>query len=245
MQSYWIERLAGSTRGTMLRLLRRSRQTISELAATLGITDNAVRTHIASLQRDGLVEQVGVRRDQRGKPAQVFEITETAEEIFPKAYAAVLLELVSELERRVGPETVDSLLKSVGARVVAAAGASAPSGGALAGSAVDPAVLEQRIQTAIAILTQLGGELEAEVAPGGYEVRGHGCPLSSVVRSHHGTCAVAESIIATATGAPVTEHCQKEPRPRCAFHVGNAGNAGAVGNVADRAHHAGHAADAN
>src|SRR4051812_34501141 len=100
MNPHSIERLAGTTPGAPLGLLRRSRQTISELSASLGITDNAVRTHIAAMQRDGLVEQVGLRRDQRGKPAHVFELTETAEELFPKAYAAILRELITELEHR-------------------------------------------------------------------------------------------------------------------------------------------------
>src|SRR4051812_10507396 len=117
MNPNWIERLAGSTRGAMLALLRRSRHTISELAAMLGITDNAVRTHIASLQRDGLVEQAGVRRDQRGKPAHVFELTQTAEELFPKAYAAILRELIFRLEQRDGAEAVDELLRSIGAQI--------------------------------------------------------------------------------------------------------------------------------
>ena len=206
MEVNWIERLAGSTRGAMLGLLRKSRHTINELAAVLGITDNAVRTHIAALQRDGLVEQVGVRRDLRGKPAHVFELTDTAEELFPKAYAAVLREVIAELERREGPAAVESLLRAVGTRV----GSQQP---------YRSDTLEGRVNDAAILLKALGGDLVVEQDADGYEVRGHGCPLSAVVRGHHGTCVVAESLIAAATGAPVSEHCTKSPRPACAFHV--------------------------
>jgi predicted ArsR family transcriptional regulator len=206
MQPNWIERLAGSTRGAMLGLLRRSRHTISELAATLGITDNAVRTHIAALQRDGLVEQTGVRRDVRGKPAHVFELTDSAEELFPKAYATVLREVIRELERREGPEAVESLLRDVGSRVGV--------------KQYQPDLpLSERVDLAVSTLRSLGGEVGVENVADGFEVRGHGCPLSAVVKGHHGTCVIAESLIASATGADVTEHCDKSPRPRCAFHV--------------------------
>jgi predicted ArsR family transcriptional regulator len=209
MHPNWIERLAGSTRGAMLSMLRRSRHTISELASTLGITDNAVRTHIAALQRDGLVEQTGVRRDVRGKPAHVFELTDSAEELFPKAYATVLREVIRELERREGPAAVESLLRDVGARV--------------GSKQYRPhAPLGERVDTAVATLRTLGGELTVDETAEGFDVRGHGCPLSAVVKGHHGTCVIAESLIASATGATVSERCDKSPRPRCAFHVARA-----------------------
>ena len=64
----WVERLTGETRAKLLNLLRRSRQTITGLADGLGLTDNAVRTHVAALERDGIVEQVGTQRDTGGKP---------------------------------------------------------------------------------------------------------------------------------------------------------------------------------
>ena len=56
----WVERLTGETRAGLLRLLRRSRQTITALADALHLTDNAVRTHIAALERDGIVEHASV-----------------------------------------------------------------------------------------------------------------------------------------------------------------------------------------
>lgn len=54
--SSWLQRLMGETQVEMLRLLRRSRQTITSLADSLRLTDNAVRTHVAALEREGVVE---------------------------------------------------------------------------------------------------------------------------------------------------------------------------------------------
>lgn len=51
------ERFFASTRGQVVTLLRRGSRTVDELAGTLGLTDNAVRAHLAGLERDGLVTQ--------------------------------------------------------------------------------------------------------------------------------------------------------------------------------------------
>ena len=96
----WLDKLLGETQVRLLRLLRRSRQTITGLSEQLRLTDNAVRTHIAALRRDGLVEDVGAQRDTGGKPARVYGLTRDGEELFPKAYAPVLSLLVEELVHR-------------------------------------------------------------------------------------------------------------------------------------------------
>ena len=51
----WEQRFLSSTRGRLVTLLRRSARTVDELAHELGLTDNAVRAHLATLERDGLV----------------------------------------------------------------------------------------------------------------------------------------------------------------------------------------------
>ena len=54
----WRARLMESTRGKILDLLRTKEQTVNELAAALGLTDNAVRAHLLSLERDGLAPSI-------------------------------------------------------------------------------------------------------------------------------------------------------------------------------------------
>src|SRR4051812_9605396 len=92
----WKQRLLGSTRGRIITLLRRGERTVNELADALGLTDNAVRTHLAALERDGLAALRGVRRGI-GKPAHVYALTPEAESLFPGAYAAVLSTLLDAL----------------------------------------------------------------------------------------------------------------------------------------------------
>src|SRR5437762_8200738 len=48
----WNKRLLASTRGRILALLRSENHTVNELATALDLTDNAVRAHLLSLERD-------------------------------------------------------------------------------------------------------------------------------------------------------------------------------------------------
>lgn len=204
----WIERILGATRGQLLGLLRRSRRSINELAATLGITDNAVRTHVAAMQRDGMVQPAGVERGTGGKPAQLYEITPQAEEMFPKAYAFVLGALLQLLEERRGQDEVVALLREVGARAAAAA---RPTDGEEEG----------HVRAAAEVLRQLGGDVEVERTDAGWRIRGYGCPLSAVVAEHAKVCALAETLVGEISGMPVRERCDRTDRPRCAFELGD------------------------
>ncbi|MGH7481774.1 MAG: helix-turn-helix transcriptional regulator, partial [Longimicrobiales bacterium] len=115
----WLNMLAGETRTRLLRLVRSAALSIRELSDALGITDNAVRTHVAALERDGLVRSAGVARSTGGKPARLYELTPEAEELFPKAYAQVMVELLAVLREDAGEAGVAELLRRTGRRLAA------------------------------------------------------------------------------------------------------------------------------
>ena len=68
MSTRWDQRFFASTKGQVAALLSRGVATVEELARELGLTDNAVRSHLAALERDGLVAQTGVRRGTGNPP---------------------------------------------------------------------------------------------------------------------------------------------------------------------------------
>jgi predicted ArsR family transcriptional regulator len=116
------KRFLESTRGT---------RTVEELARSLGLTDNAVRSHLATLERDGLVRQDGVRRvPGAGKPAVLYEVRPEAEPLFSQAYPPLLAAVVDVLVDELPPERSDALLREVGRRLARGAGGQA--GGSLA-----------------------------------------------------------------------------------------------------------------
>jgi predicted ArsR family transcriptional regulator len=98
---HWRQRILATTRGQVLSLLRWGPRTVSELAAAVDLTENAVRLHLSGLERDGLVEQEGVRRGA-GKPAHVYQLSREPQNLFPKAYATVLGEVLARIRDEQG-----------------------------------------------------------------------------------------------------------------------------------------------
>lgn len=81
-----------STRREIVHILRtRGPLTVGELGERLGITHVAVRRHLTSLERDGLLTSVQERLPM-GRPTRVYSLTEAADELFPKKYGALTLE---------------------------------------------------------------------------------------------------------------------------------------------------------
>lgn len=211
MSSRWDQRFFASTKGQVVALLRRGVATVEELAQALGLTDNAVRSHLAALERDGLVAQSGVRRGI-GKPAYTYALTPDAERLFPKAYGALLQLLLGVLAERLSPEALDALLRETGHRL--AAGQAAPSGD-----------LRARVDDAVAVLGELGGMAAVEPQGDGFVIEGCSCPLAAAVAGSPQACLLAETLLADVIGAPVHQVCDTLHQ-RCRFEVGAVGGSG-------------------
>lgn len=201
----WDERFFASTRGKVVALLRRGCRTVDELADALGLTDNAVRAHLAALERDGLVRQGELRRTG-GKPSFTYDLTSEAERLFPKAYGVLLHELLTVLAERVPPDVLADTLREVGHRVAACQ--ARPSGD-----------LRQRVERALALLGSLGGLADAEESGAGFVIQGCSCPLAAAVEGNPDACLLAEALLAEVIGAPVRQVCDPGPPPRCRFEV--------------------------
>lgn len=209
----WDRRFFESRRGRIVALLRRSGRTVEELARELDLTDNGVRAHLATLERDGLVRQRGSVRRSGGKPAYVYELTPEAEELFPKAYGLVLRRLLDVMVERLGPEETEALLRAVGRR--------------MADERTVPPVddVRARLEAVVAVLDELGGMAELEERGDTVLViRGYSCPLAAAVPDHPEVCRLAESLLTELVGVPVHEHCDRGERPRCCFEVVTVGD---------------------
>ena len=200
------KRFFDSTRGQIVTILRSSPCTVEELAGKLDLTDNAVRAHLLTLERDGLVRQSGLRRGPR-KPHFTYVLTPESDALFPKAYDALLNQLIAVLKNRLDPPEIEDVLREVG-RAVAA--------GAPAGQNQS---LEGRVQTALSVLEAIGGSAEVEQQNDKFVIRGNGCPLAAAVSVHPEVCRLAETLVAEIVKAPVHEHCNRDGRPNCRFEI--------------------------
>ena len=200
------QRFFESTRGQIVTILRSSPCTVEELATRLELTDNAVRAHLSTLERDGIVRQSGIRRGAR-KPHFTYALTEEADGLFPKAYDALLNQLIAVLKHRLSPTEIEDVLREVG-RAVAA---STPNG--------HDGSLQSRVQKALRVLEAIGGSAEIEQHNGKIVIRGNGCPLAAAVSVHPEVCRLAETLVGEILKVPVVEKCDRESRPQCRFEI--------------------------
>jgi predicted ArsR family transcriptional regulator len=202
-------RFLESTRGQVLTALRKGSKTVEELAKLLGLTDNAIRSHLSALERDGLIRQEGLRRmPSAGKPAVVYEILPEAEVRFSRAYAPILQALIEELPDRLSDESVDAIMRGAGKRLAATLG-TAPN-----------ASMQSRADAVVKLLADLGGIAEANVEGNIAEIHACGsCPLAAATRNHPALCVALESLLEEFTGASVKETCIRGDSPRCSFQL--------------------------
>lgn len=204
----FTQRFLDTTRGRIIALLRCGARTVEELAQSLGLTDNAVRAHLATLERDGMVRQSGVRRGQgAGKPATVYELPLEAEVAFSRAYSPVLAALLEELVMHLPPSQTEALLAAVGRR--------------LAAPFLPPptASFRDRLHAAVGVLNALGGSAELEERDGAAVIRGCGCPLAAAVARRPETCRAVEALLTEVVGAPARLCCRQGDRPSCCFEI--------------------------
>jgi predicted ArsR family transcriptional regulator len=191
----------------LLALLREGAWTVDDLAARLDLTDNAVRFHLAALEREGGVAKAGVqRRPGAGKPAVLYSLTRAADEAFSRAYAPVLAAFVEELRSLMSGSQLAAFLERVGKRLASGQKATGDS-------------LRKRVSGASELLNSLGGITVVERSGDDYRIVGRACPLASAVETDPCVCSVVTSLVSSVVDAEVKENCDRSGRPKCCFEI--------------------------
>ncbi len=205
----WSKRVWDSTRGRIVNLLRRRQRTVEELAAELGVTDNAVRAQLGALERDGLVRAAGTRKPPAaGKPAVLYDVPLEADALFSRAYAPMFTSLVTTLaEQMEGPE-LTAVLVEAGKRL--AASYPSPLGDR-----------ERRLAAAGEVMQTLGAQVELIEDGDAVTLRGASCPLAVAVEKRHEVCVAMQAFLEAMLNEPLVQCCEYEERPRCCFKTGS------------------------
>ncbi len=195
------------TRARLLALLREREWTVDDLAARLGLTDNAVRFHLDALESSGTVEKSALRRSGgAGQPAVLYSLSASGEEAFSRAYAPLLIAFLEELREHMSTAQLVSFLKRIGKRLGKDARTTSGS-------------LASRVNGASELLNGLGGVTSVEKSGNTYQIVGRACPVSRAVEADHCVCAAVTSLVAEVVGANVTERCDRSGHPRCCFEI--------------------------
>src|SRR5215470_9789667 len=205
-RSKFDHRFFESTRGRIVLLLRSSGKTVNQLSAALDLTDNAVRAHLLSLERDGIVEPGGTIKGFR-KPHYVYRLTSEARHLFPKPYDSLFNRLLEAVKAKIRPETLNEVLSDTGRRLALVN--EKPKG--------DPA---SRIAETVHVLEELGGAARIVAVNSHTEIQSESCPFADTVAEHPEVCRIAESMIEEMVGLPVKEKCDRSASPKSCFAIG-------------------------
>ena len=108
-----------TTRDQILHAIKSRRQaTIAELAESLGISTISVRHHLSTLQAEGMVQSIEIRRGV-GRPHLAYSLTEAALERFPAKYVQLSERLLDQLKASLPAQAIETIFARMAEGVVA------------------------------------------------------------------------------------------------------------------------------
>ena len=201
------------TRRAIVKLLKTEGPIDSaQLAERLGLTAMAVRQHLYTLQREGLVT-AETRPIPVGRPAKFWRLTREADRLFPEAYAELSVALIDAMRDAFGAEGLDRVLSSRCAR-----------------QQVDyakrirrAAPLEEKLKELARVRTEEGYMAEVRPEEGGsYLLVENHCPICAAANACQGFCSTEldlfRSVLGTGVQVERVEHIVSGDR-RCAYRV--------------------------
>jgi predicted ArsR family transcriptional regulator len=193
-------------------LKENARATVDELAATVNLTPMAVRYHLNVLQSENLILASDLRRPAagRGRPQQVYQLTEQADELFPVDYYSLTDYLLDELTIRLGREGISDLFGSIATRLVQEI--PQPRTGQ---------TIADRLNQLVAFLSEKGFVSDWEQQnDGSYLIHAYSCPYRQIARDYGHVCQLDQKIIASMLNSkPVRVACLSEGDSHCTYRV--------------------------
>lgn len=204
--------MGGSRQKELLNLLLQNKSglTVEEFAQRLGITRNAVRQHLESLEARDLVQKSDTR-PSGGRPEQLYVLTEKGNELFPRHYAWFAQLLLEMVEAEVGPHGIAERLDELGRKVAASL---AEQDGNQA-----PATLDEKVRQLAGTMEQLGYSARSFTSLKGIPIiEANNCVFHELARQHPMVCRFDLALLSAATGADV-EHleCMAKGGTACKF----------------------------
>lgn len=195
------------TRAALLAALLENKEdglTLEELASRLEVSRNAVRQHVTSLERDGLVGAHGVRKGPR-RPSRTYGLTERGVEEFPRRYDMLAMSLLQALRHSLGDDATETVLLTmvddIAARWLPHL------------ERLEP---PQRAAEVVKIMNRLGYHAHVNPEAGGVEAVN--CVYHKVARETRAVCRFDEALLSRLLGKEVRlASCMAEGDGSCLF----------------------------
>ncbi|HEY0827998.1 MAG TPA: metalloregulator ArsR/SmtB family transcription factor [Bacilli bacterium] len=199
-----------STRKVILTMLKtKGPLSVNEMAKQLGITEMAVRRHLNTLERDTLISSILVRQAM-GRPSHNYSLTPLAQDMFPKNYHTLTLDLLEELDEQDGTDLVGKLFDSRKKKLIHKYK-----------DRMDSDDLTKRV-SALADIQNAGGYMVEweEDASGNYVFQEYNCPISQVANKYNHACQCELSLFQTLLDTDVVRtECLANGGKKCVYLI--------------------------
>ncbi|SMF65008.1 helix-turn-helix transcriptional regulator [Paenibacillus barengoltzii] len=199
-----------STRERILHLMKTAGPlSAKELTTELQITEMAVRRHLGTMERDGLIESKMVRQTA-GRPTAVYGLTELAEGLFPKRYHSLTLDLLDELAEESGEVMVDRLFdrrkEKLSRKYM---------------TEMQGKSLTEKVRTLSEIQNDNGYMTELQETDGGeYVLMEHNCPISQIANRYNHACDCELKLFESLLDADVERtECLAQQGRKCVYVI--------------------------
>jgi len=201
------------TRKNIITLLKMSGgMSIEELSKKISITPMGIRQHLLSLEKKGVVTYIA-KKHGIGRPGFVYMLTDAADDLFPKKYDRLALEVLRDVKKYDGMEKVNKIFgwrkdRMLKQRKEALAG--------LSGT-------EEVVYGLKALLESEGCLIEIDKDRETYRLKTFNCPIGKVAHEFREACLQELQMYKELLNRNVTmEQCMGQGNQACVFSIPNA-----------------------
>ena len=183
--------------------------TVDGLSAQLQITRNAVRQHLAALERDDLVRR-GETKPSGGRPEQLYLLSDRGAEMFPRRYSWFSELLIEAMAADIGREGVGAKLDQMGRAV----------GRQLLSSKAPPSDRGALIAALAEIMKELGYAAKVAPSPADDTIEANNCVFHHLAAKFPEVCRFDLGLIGAFTDAKVDhQECMVRGGRMCRFKL--------------------------
>lgn len=185
--------------------------TVDELAEVVHLTPMAVRYHLNVLQSENLIHTADIRHPStgRGRPQQIYQLSEAADALFPVDYYSLTGYLLDEMNIKLGEKGVYEVFCRIADR--------------LAQDAPPPTSrqsIEDRLEQIVAFLSDKGFVIDWENNEGVYFLHTYSCPYRQLAKTHKNVCMLDQRIITSMLSTPpVRVACLSAGDNHCTYRI--------------------------
>lgn len=182
---------------------------VDEIADHLQISRTAVNQHLATLEKQHLIQESDLNTNTGGRPARKYVLTTLGVNRFPKQYSWFCNLLLSELAEEMTAEAMEALMRKMGVKLAKSL--------SLKFADKDSA---QRLQLLVEIMQDLGYRADLEYQDNQPYIKATNCVYHDLAQQHPALCLFDKALISSLLSSPILQTaCMVKNDCACAFRV--------------------------